>query len=129
MRTVEIDPTFEGWQAAARELLQAGVAPSDVRWRETAAGAQPSLPAGTSAASAGAARVPRQFLDLARQAATAPDPTRWQVLYETLWRLVHEDRELLKDARDPGVRRLHALLAPNAAAATASEWALSSGRL
>src|SRR5438128_87998 len=43
MRTVEIEPTFEGWQAAARTLLREGVAPADVRWRETASGTQPSL--------------------------------------------------------------------------------------
>ncbi|MGH7306747.1 MAG: UdgX family uracil-DNA binding protein [Candidatus Rokuibacteriota bacterium] len=45
----------------------------------------------------------------------APDPARWQVLYDVLWRLVHENRELLKDARDPGVRRVRALAMPQAA--------------
>src|SRR5947209_13221400 len=109
MRTVEIEPTFEGWQAAARTLLREGVAPADVRWRETASGTQPSLVAEGSEPMPGAVRVPRQFLDLARQAASAGDPTRWQILYETLWRLVHENHDLLKDARDPGVRRLSAL--------------------
>jgi DNA polymerase len=115
MRTVEIEPTFEGWQAAARALLSAGVAPGEVRWRETAAGVQPSLVPEAPAASPGAVRVPRQFLDLARQAAGAPDPARWQILYDTLWRLVHENRDLLKDEHDPGVRRLRALLTLNAA--------------
>ena len=112
MRTVEIEPTFEGWQAAARTLLREGVAPAEVRWRETTSGTQPSLVAEGSEPMPGAVRVPRQFLDLARQAASAGDPTRWQVLYETLWRLVHENHDLLKDARDPGVRRLGALLKP-----------------
>jgi len=111
VRTVDFAPTFEGWQAAARTLLRAGVAPADVRWRE-AAGGQPSLLSEAPSPAPGAARVPRQFLDLARQAAAAPDPARWQVLYETLWRLVHENRDLLKDPRDPGVRRLNALLTP-----------------
>jgi DNA polymerase len=54
--------------------------------------------------------VPRQFLDFARRAAATPDPARWQILYETLWRLVHENHDLLKDARDPGVQRLNALV-------------------
>jgi uracil-DNA glycosylase len=110
MRTVEIEPTFEGWQAAARALLREGVHPTDVRWRETASGAQPSLIAGAPTPSPGAVKVPRQFLDLARQAAAASDPARWQLLYETLWRLTHENRELLKDQRDPAIRRLEALL-------------------
>ncbi len=62
-----------------------------------------------------AVKVPREFLELARQAAAAPDPTRWQVLYDVLWRLAHENRDLLKDVRDPGVRRLRALVTRNAA--------------
>jgi DNA polymerase len=113
VKTVEIEPTFEGWQAAARALLRDGVPPADVRWRERASGEQALLLA--EPAAPGGAKVPRQFLDVARQAAAATDPARWQILYDTLWRLVHEDRELLKNARDPGVRRLHALLAPRAA--------------
>ena len=122
VRTVEIEPTFEGWQAAARALLREGVAPADVRWRETRPGEQPLLAAEASTPSA-AVRVPRQFLDLARQAASAPDPARWQVLYDTLWRLVHENHDLLKDARDPGVRRLGALLARQSDAAAEVEGA------
>jgi uracil-DNA glycosylase family protein len=113
MKTVEIEPTFESWQAAARTLLRDGVPPADVRWREAPSVEQPLLP--SEPPSPGGAKVPRQFLDMARQAAAAPDPARWQSLYDTLWRLVHEDRELLKHAHDPGIRRLHALLTPKAA--------------
>jgi uracil-DNA glycosylase len=113
MKTVEIEPTFESWQAAARALLRDGVPPADVRWREAPSVEQPLLP--SEPPSSGGAKVPRQFLDLARQAAAASDPARWQILYDMLWRLVHEDRELLKHAHDPGVRRLHALLTPKAA--------------
>src|SRR6059036_500140 len=109
VRAVEFEPTFEGWQAAARALLRDGVPPADVRWRETASGAQPSLIADATAPSSGVVRVPRRFLDLGRRAAAASDPARWQILYETLWRLVHENHDLLNDARDPGVRRLGAL--------------------
>jgi len=110
MRTVEFAPTFEGWQHAARTLLREGVPPADVRWRETAHGQQPSLLAEPGAPSPpSAARVPRQFLDLARDAAAAADPTRWHVLYEILWRLVHENHDLLKVDDDPAVRRLNAL--------------------
>src|SRR5438445_4864883 len=115
MRTVEIEPTFESWQTAARDLLQAGVAPSEVRWREIAAGVQPSLPAKTAASSSQSARVPREFLDLARQAASASDTARWQVLYDVLWRLSPGDRDLLKDPRNPSVRRLRALVTQRAA--------------
>ncbi len=110
MKTVAIAPTFEGWQSAARALLREGVAPAEVRWREIAGGEAPT-PAALGAATPGAARVPRAFLDLARQVAGAHDPARWPVLYEVLWRLVHDDRDLLKATRDPTVRRLNALAA------------------
>jgi uracil-DNA glycosylase family protein len=110
MRTVEIVPTFESWQAAARSLLREEVHPSDVRWRESRKGVQGSLIAEAPGASPGAVTVPRPFLDLARRAATASDPARWQLLYEALWRLTHDNRELMKDKHDPLVRRLDALL-------------------
>jgi DNA polymerase len=110
VREVEIAPGFEAWQAAARELLRAGVPPGDVAWRERpdvapAAAAPPAPPAGA------VARVPRRFLELAREAARPADPARWALLYEILWRLVHERRDLLESGADPQVRRLVGLAA------------------
>jgi len=104
MTTVQIAPTFEAWQVAARRLLKDGVPPPDVEWTE-GAGAEPPafIPP--------VARVPKRFLDLARQAAAHSDPARWSVLYEVLWRLVHENPELLAETRDPLVRRLNAMAA------------------
>src|SRR2546422_9453190 len=97
MKTVEIEPTFEGWQAAARALLRESVPPTDVRWREGANSRQPSLHAEPSLSSA--VKVPREFLELARQAAAAPDPTRWQGLYDVLWTLAHEECDVSKHSR------------------------------
>jgi DNA polymerase len=105
MRAVTIAPSFEAWQAAARVLLHDAVPPDEVRWREA-----PETPV-AEAPGRGGARVPRAFLDIARQAATASDPDRWAALYSVLFRLVHESRELLAHPRDPGVRKLNALAA------------------
>jgi uracil-DNA glycosylase family protein len=105
MRTVEIAPTFEAWQVVARVLLHDAVPPAEVTWREATDTPAVDVPA------PGGARVPRQFLDLARQAAGASDPSRWHVLYTVLFRLVHESRELLANTRDPDVRRLNGLAA------------------
>jgi DNA polymerase len=114
-RTVEVGPTFEGWQAAARALLHESVAPAEVTWREVSRSAsEPPLLTAAAATAPSSARVPRQFLELARQAAGAADPTRWALLYEILWRLVHERRDLLADTRDPQVRRLNTLAAEGA---------------
>jgi uracil-DNA glycosylase family protein len=104
VRTIEIEPTLESWQAAARALLAEGVPPDGVRWREVERAERPLI-----VPEAGTARVPRRFLELARDAATHRDPGRWRLLYEVLWRLVNEDRELLRDTGDPQVRRLVAL--------------------
>ncbi len=123
MRTVEIEPTFESWQAAARLLLRDGVPPADVRWREIAQPVQPSLVAEATAPPPGVVKVPRRFLDVARRAAAAPDPTRWQLLYETLWRVVHQNHDLLADTRDPAVRRLSALAASPGAGSREAEGA------
>jgi uracil-DNA glycosylase len=112
VKTAEIEPTFESWQAAARALLREGVPPAQVRWRESANAGQASLL--DSAGPSGGVKVPREFLDVARQAATSPDPARWQVLYDVLWRLTHENRDLMKDVGDPGVQRFRALAAPEA---------------
>ena len=106
MRTVEIAPTFEAWQAAARALLHDAVPPAEVTWREVA---DAQLPA--DAPAPGATRVPRQFIELARHAAGTADPARWHVLYAVLFRLVHDSRELLANTRDPDVRRLNGLAA------------------
>src|SRR5712691_3876539 len=105
MRSMIIARSFEAWQAAARALLREGVPPGEVQWREAA-----DVPA-IEAPPPGSARVPRQFLDVARQAAGASDPARWAALYTVLWRLVHESRELLANTRDPDVRRLNGLAA------------------
>jgi DNA polymerase len=114
MPVVEIEPTFESWQAAARALLADGVAPADVEWRETAGAA-------AAPATSKYFRVPRQFLAVARQAAEAKNAARWAVLYEVLWRLVNERRELLADRADPSVRRLQGLAAQSRREAAQAE--------
>ena len=104
MKEVEIQPTFEAWQTTARALLGADVPPAEVAWREgTGPGPEPGVPARA------VARVPRQFIELARQVAGHRDPTRWQLLYEVLWRLVHESRDLLQNGTDPQTRQLIAM--------------------
>lgn len=112
VKRVEIRPSFEDWQAAARALLRDHVSPAEVMWVESAA-AQASLP-GLRAEGAGSGpdsviRVPRAYVDFARRVAGEPDPDRWRLLYEALWRIVHENRDLLSDETDPLMKRLRRL--------------------
>jgi uracil-DNA glycosylase len=103
-RRVEIPATFEAWQAAARALLIAGVEPSQVVWAPGDA-PDPTEPPPAP----GAVRVPARFIDLAREVARHSDPARWQLLYTVLWRLRHDDRDVLGRSDDPDVRKLLAL--------------------
>jgi DNA polymerase len=120
VRDVPIEPTFESWQRAARALLRDDVAPGDVAWREIPVGAAP--PPAEPAAAESSVRVPRTFVDLARGVAIHRDPARWALLYEVLWRLTREGRELMTQG-DPSVERLARLEAEvreNRAVITAS---------
>jgi DNA polymerase len=101
---VALGPGWDGWQAAARELLRAGVPPGDVRFVD----GDPVVRPGASDGGDAPVRVPRRFVELARAVAPHRDPARWGLLYSVLWRLVHEHRDLLETA-DPDVARLMAM--------------------
>jgi uracil-DNA glycosylase family protein len=108
MRQAVIHPTFDDWRRMARALVVEGVSPDAVVWIEA------SEAVGTSGVVAETARpaafsVPRDFIDLALRAASHPDPARWNLLYRVLWRIVHEDRQLLRRKLDPDVIELRRL--------------------
>lgn len=114
---LEFPPTFEAWRDAARGALARGVEPDAVNWVERGRGVGAERPGGerelfsaaaeTFALAPTAARaaptVPKAFLDLASSVAAHRDPLRWRLLYRLLWRIVHEDRELLAIASDDDV--------------------------
>jgi DNA polymerase len=117
VKRVEIRPTFEDWQAAARALLRDRVPPTEVAWVESAA-PQTLLPGladhgGAIEGAGGDAnpviRVPRGYIDLARRVAAQPDPDRWTLLYQALWQIAHDRRDLLSDQTDPLMKRLRRL--------------------
>ena len=64
-------------------------------------GHEPDAPAAQDTA----IKVPRSFVDLARGVAIHRDPARWSLLYEVLWRLTREGRDLMTQG-DPTVERL-----------------------
>ncbi len=108
MKTVCIQPEFDAWRTAARNLLQSGTAPEDVQWTEKnqlqaefmmdAPEAQPPIPS--------TARVSARFLQLARTVSCHSDPHRWALLYRVIWRLIHEQPHLIKVTVDADVHRL-----------------------
>jgi DNA polymerase len=98
--------TFDEWRNSARALLAAETAPDDIYWND---GATPQdglfAAAVSSAPEAQAAKVPRAFLGLAKHVACNSDPGRWALLYRLLWRVTHENHDLLKISVDDDVRR------------------------
>jgi uracil-DNA glycosylase len=104
-KQMRIEPRFESWQGAARELLRDAVPPEAVEWLEGgAAEAAPAMPAAVGEPSPH--RVPRRFVEMARQVAGHPSARRWALLYRVLWRIVHEDHDLLRLDTDADVSGL-----------------------
>jgi uracil-DNA glycosylase family protein len=111
MRHVTIHPTFDDWRRAARALLAGGVTPDAVTWVE-ARGAVGTSGPHEELTTAAAFSVPRDFVDLASRVARHSDPARWALLYRVLWRIVHEDRQLLQRDLDSDVSALRRLEPP-----------------
>lgn len=115
---VKFSARFSAWQNVARRLLAAGRAPDSIWWQpDSGANAPEDRTPEERAATAGRGeqeqqpsvyRVPRQFPALARQASYHSAADRWALLYSLLWRLTHDEPQLLELAGDHEVVRLHA---------------------
>ena len=109
LRQVTFSPTFEGWKRAAREALQNQWKPEELIWQELFS-AQPILNLGDQTEQASrtepSIRVPKSFIDLARTVSCFRDEARWAKLYRVLWRLIHEEKHLLKIVIDPDIHDL-----------------------
>lgn len=114
MKQLVIEPTFDAWQVAAREALQAGLPPSELTWCQNGT---EELELFEKVAGVGSPvrserkrfRVPRAFLDLARTVAHHSGDAKWSLLYRVLWRLTHDQPELLEIPTDPDVVELNHL--------------------
>ncbi len=125
MPAVPFDGTFEGWRAAARGALAAGLPPLATVWQpagdaqhglaldapppNTARRATPHVQSDAMRPDAPAphAAVPRRYLAVAALVACHRDPERWATLYRVLWRLTRGgEPHLLAVAVDPDVLHL-----------------------
>jgi probable DNA metabolism protein len=113
MKDVRVEPEFESWRDAARELLRAGVRPEDVLFVEAGLdnALLPNVSDSMSIASESGTtpRVPREFIELAEAVACHTASDHWQILYRALWRLTHGEPNLLKVETDDDVRRLRVM--------------------
>jgi probable DNA metabolism protein len=109
MQTLLIQPHYDDWRKAARQLLAQGVAPEEVLWTDNPQEAPLFAADGTGGQAAADQKihVPAAFLDMARSASAHTDPTRWALLYRVLWRLTRGgERHLLSMATDRDVRQI-----------------------
>jgi DNA polymerase len=105
--TLSAPDDLDGFRAAVRRLIAAGVAPEDVSWRVAGEvgdflGDTP-LPEGEAEL-----RVPKAFPELARRVICHRDPQRFVLLHRALLALQARPK-FLEDSADPLVRRLDLL--------------------
>lgn len=95
--------TFESWRLKARDLLIKGVPPNQTYWDES-----PSLFSFEETALFAPVphpKVPKEFMEVAEAVACARDPERWALLYRLLFRLNHENQNLLNIVVDEDVHK------------------------
>jgi uracil-DNA glycosylase len=109
MRTLVIQPDYDAWRTAARQLLAEGVHPDAVLWSDDPEDASlfaadaPDAPPPI----APTIKVPPAFMDMARSAAAHTDARRWALLYRVLWRLTRGgERHLLGLPTDRDIRQV-----------------------
>jgi len=102
MIAVESPKDFESWRRIVRGLLAEHVSPNDVAW--CSSGQQSLFKTATLGDYPASARVPKEFVKLARLVACHSDAGRWELLYRILWRLLHGEPNLLLISSEPAVR-------------------------
>ncbi len=104
MIQVSLENDFLSWRAAARNLLRNEIPPHDILWTTTEqnglfecfcekSGEQKTF------------KVSAEFLELAELVSCVDDANKWSLLYRLLFRLTHENRNLLEIESDDDVRR------------------------
>lgn len=109
MEQITFAPTFTAWQMAARRALTQNLPPEEIIWEELES-EQPGLALFSEneppATAPSRFRVPKGFVEKARNVACHRNPQRWAILYRVLWRLTHDEPHLLEVLVDPDVYAL-----------------------
>jgi uracil-DNA glycosylase len=105
MIRVNIEKDFDSWRMAARRLLQADVAPEAVLWGDVGQSSlfADDLPAERTGRNF---NVPARFIEIVKLAACFDADDRWAIFYRLLFRLMHENKNLLEIESDVDVRRV-----------------------
>jgi len=112
--------SFDDWRDTARALLKANISPSDVSWQPAnqqglfASSSLSELAAkATVSKSEQPIRIPREFLEKAKQAAcfseTKDSTKKWSILYSLLWRIQKHGKDTLHLNSDAEVSYLNSM--------------------
>ncbi len=97
---------FGAWRNKARDMIVKGIAPQSAEWSSglgfTGLNDEELKPVASP-------KVPSEFFKMAALVACARDEDRWSLLYRILYRLNHENPNLLKVSVDSDVRRAEVL--------------------
>ena len=109
MFSIDID-NFSQWRKQARAMLQRGIVPTDINWETDR---QQSLFANASTSNYKdlpvlhpELKLPKSFYPLAEKASCFRDRRRWPLLYRVAWRLLFENKRLLRSPIDEDVSQL-----------------------
>ena len=92
---------FESWRAAARRFLSRGIPPDQIIWTGEDQG---GLFSESTVSPDSELKVSAEFVKLAESVACVDDAAKWPLLYRILFRLRHENRQLLSIESDADVR-------------------------
>jgi len=101
--------SFSSWRKTSRKLLSRGVPPSDITWTssdQTAFDFSDDTSLLALPVIHKTLNVPVEFIRLAKDVACFRDHEKWPLLYSIAWRLMFEDRDILKFKIDAQVKRL-----------------------
>lgn len=99
---------FETWRDEARKFLAADTPPQNITWHDMRdVQAQLFESSAVKNKAEPNAKVPKEFMELAKRIACHSDAEKWGLLYTALWRITHGEKHLLQLSTDTVVKRLN----------------------
>lgn len=99
MINANISGTFADWRSTARALAARSVDPDNVVWTSHMQGGLFQLPLPQTGSNP-TLNVPAKFIRLAQAVSCFDEPAKWDLLYRILFRLTHQDPNLLEIESD-----------------------------
>lgn len=105
MYNVRFTPSFEAWRDKAKQLLVSQVNPQDITWITQDGGFhfgedwEDRIVNDTP-------KIPREYFEKAYVVSAFRDDSTWDLLYRIAWRILHEQKQLLKIPLDSDIQEL-----------------------